>query len=74
MKERFILQKSNKPNYWVCTDTVNGIVCVFEHKNFNENQTFTLLEDMPMPDASALAKIARELGDWIAINHREKAI
>jgi len=74
MKERFILQKSDKPNHWVCTDTINGIVCVFGHKNFNENQTFTLLEDVSKPDASALAKIARELGEWLAINHRDKAL
>jgi hypothetical protein len=69
-KNRFLLEKSkNKANYWVCSDTVNGIVCVFENQNFNENQNFTLLDDVEKPNANVLAKIINEMADWLRKNH-----
>ena len=75
MKERFILQKSKtRSNGWVCTDTEIGIVCIFNDRQFNEMQEFSLLEDIESPDASELAKAAREMADWLSINHREKVI
>jgi len=70
MPDRFILQKSEtRPNIWVCTDTLNGIVCEFENKNFNDNQKFTILENITNPDSNALAKAVRELSDWLRANH-----
>jgi len=75
MKERFILQKSQTlPNGWVCTDTENGIVCVFEHQKFNETQKFTILEDVKHPNSNHLAKAAREIGDWLRENHYKKVM
>jgi len=70
--ERYLLQLSEKPNYWVCTDIECGIVCVFEEKNYNDNQKFTLLENYQLPDANAIAKVAREMGDWLRANHYDK--
>lgn len=69
--ERFIIQRSEHPDYWVCTDQVNGIVCVFEANNFNESQKFTLLEDSTA-SANELASLAREMGDWLRENHYDK--
>ena len=72
MEDRFILQKSEKPEYWVCTDKENSIVCVFENHNYNDNQEFTILEDIETPDALALAKAVREMADWLRDNHYDK--
>lgn len=40
MKDRFILQPSEYQNKFVCTDTVNKIVIVFEKGRFNDTQSF----------------------------------
>jgi hypothetical protein len=69
MKNRFILQESKDKGYWVLTDTLNNIVCKFKEKAFNETQEFTLLEDIPMPNASDMAQIFQEMGAWICNNH-----
>lgn len=69
--ERFIIQPSEKPNHYVCTDQVNGIVCVFEANKFNDNQQFTVLEDSTA-SANDYARIAREMGDWLRENHYDK--
>lgn len=66
---RYILQKStNRKNWLVCTDTVNGIVCMFERNAFNETQEFTFLEDHEA-DALELARLMREMADWLFDNH-----
>lgn len=72
MKNRFTLQKSEHPGKWVCTDTVNKIVCVFEDHKYNNTQQFTILEDVEMPNVLALAKIANEMAEWLSINHYDK--
>ena len=69
--ERFILQKSEDPGYWVCTDQQNGIVCKFEQGNFNGNQKITQLEDSSA-DAMAIARSLREMADWLNDNHSDK--
>lgn len=68
---RYILQPSESPGYFVCTDTENGIVCVFEAGNFNDNQKFSVLDERQTV-ASALASAAREMGDWLVENHPDK--
>jgi len=75
MQNRFVLQKSQtQPNGWVCTDTENGIVCIFDNGKFNETQRFTILEDIKQPDANQLAKAVREMADWLRENHYKKAM
>lgn len=72
MNERFNLKKSTeKPNYWVCADTANGIICVFENKNYNDNQQFSLYENTK-PDAHVIARAVREMADWLRENHYDK--
>lgn len=66
---RFILQRSKtKENGFVCTDTVNNIVCEFEKHHYNETQKFTHLEDSNV-DAEDMATIMREFGDWLYDNY-----
>ena len=70
---RFVIQKSElKPGYWVCTDTENLIICTFENKNFNDNQEFKELENFDPAKYMQLAKIVREMSDWLRENHYEK--
>lgn len=70
---RYIIQSSStQPNGWVLTDTDNGIVITFEDGRFNETQKVTVLEDVPNPNASELATIMRELGDWVTRYHASK--
>lgn len=70
--KRFIIQKSKKPNHWVCTDQTNLIVCVFENHKYNDTQQFELLEEFDTANAQELATYAREMGDWLRENHYEK--
>ena len=74
--ERFILQPSQmKPNHFVCTDTQNAIVCVFENHKFNETQHFTLLNGdtfKTADEAMSFATYMREMGDWLVMEHPEK--
>lgn len=72
--DRYTFEKSeHHPNYWVCTDTINGLVCVFENQNYNHNQKFTLLHDSndSINDLSN-AKIIRQMADWLSQNHYRK--
>jgi hypothetical protein len=70
--ERFIIQPSEKPNHWVCTDTDNLIVCVFEEHKFNETQEFDYIGDKLTFNANNLARFAREMGDWLRENYYNK--
>lgn len=70
---RFILQPSKKhPGSWVCTDTKNGIVCIFKEHLYNDTQDFTFIDTMQNPDALAVARMMREMGDWLRANHYDK--
>lgn len=70
---RYIIQKAQQmADGWVCTDTENGIVCRFKDHQFNETQQFTFLEDVEQPDALAIARLMREMGDWLGEHHRDK--
>lgn len=67
--ERYLLQEStSRENWLVCTDTANGIVCLFERHAFNETQEFTFLEDSKI-DALEIARLMREMADWLHDNH-----
>lgn len=67
-----IEESKNKHGYWVCTDIVNGIVCIFEDGKFNETHQFTILEDIKNSDANKLALIANEMDNWLRKNHYDK--
>ena len=71
--DKYILQKSTaKPNSWVLTDTEHGIVVTFEEGLFNDTQKVTVLEDVPQPSPTELARIVGELADWALKHHPDK--
>lgn len=73
MKQRYDLKKSEfKPGYWVCTDIENLILCTFKNGDFNGDQDFKTLEDFNPANFMELAKLAREMGDWLNENHSDK--
>lgn len=71
--ERFILRPSTtQENWWVLADTENQIVVRFENKRFNQTQQVTMLEDVETPNPLVIARMMREIGDYLALNHRDK--
>lgn len=71
MDKYIIQQSSTQPNKWVLTDKCNGIVVTFEDGKFNETQKVTLLDDTHLT-ANELAKVMRELGEWVVKYHSIK--
>ena len=67
---RFDLKPSEQPNWWVLTDTENMIVMRFKEHDFNGSKKIKMLDDRKL-DVMQMARIMREMGDWIAINHKE---
>ena len=74
---RFKLEPSKDlPNWWVLTDIENLIVCKFEQGKFNDTQTFSIIEEeefVKSHDASGIARIMTEMGDYVARYHGGKA-
>lgn len=69
---RYIIQKAQQvADGWVCTDTENGIVCRFKAHRFNDTQKVTLLGDDSQPDVMKIARLMREMGDWLSENHND---
>lgn len=69
---KYILQKSNaRPDGWVLTDTENGLVLTFQEGLFNESQNVVALDDIANPDALTLARIVREMVEYMLANHKE---
>lgn len=77
---RYKLEPSQtKSGWWVCTDTENLLVCIFEEKKFNETQKFTDINGndekfTSMNDVMAHLRVMREMSDWLAINHYKIAM
>jgi hypothetical protein len=74
MNDMYKLEPSRfNPGWWVCTDTVNLLVCTFKEGKFNETQKFTDLEGndvyQSMDGVMAHIRIMREMSDWLAVNH-----
>ncbi|MDR1056447.1 MAG: helix-turn-helix domain-containing protein [Prevotellaceae bacterium] len=68
--KRFLLKRTQiQPNSWVCTDIESGIVCVYEHQNFNDNHKFSILEDIKLPDTNKMANIVNDMTAWLRGNH-----
>ena len=71
MDKYIIQQSSTHPNKWVLTDTTNKIVVTFEDGAFNSTQKVTMLDDTHLA-ANELAKVMRELGEWVVKYHSSK--
>lgn len=72
-KEKFELS-SGKNLMWTVTDNESGIAIDFREGLFNESQEVKLPADFVPADASGMAHIMREIGDWMAENHVEVAL
>lgn len=72
-KERFELT-SGKNLMWTVTDNEKGIAIDFREGLFNESQEVKVLVNFIPFDASEMARIMREIGDWMAENHVEVAL
>lgn len=71
MNRYIIQQSSTQPNKWVLTDKCNGIVVTFEDGAFNSTQKVTMLDDTRLT-ANELAKVMREMGEWVVKYHSSK--
>ena len=71
MNRYIIQQSSTQPNKWVLTDKCNGIVVTFEEGAFNSTQKVTMLDDTRLT-ANELAKVMREMGEWVVKYHSSK--
>ena len=72
-KERFSLA-SGKDLMWTVTDNESGIAIEFREGLFNESQEVKLPADFVPADEPGMARIMREIGDWMAENHLEVAL
>lgn len=72
-KERFELT-SGKDLMWTVKDNESGITIDFREGLFNETQEVKLPADFAHGDVMKLARIMREIGDWMAENHVEVAL
>lgn len=72
-KERFELT-SGKDLMWTVKDNESGITIDFREGLFNETQEVKLPADFAPDDVMKLARIMREIGDWMVENHVEVAL
>ena len=68
---KYIIKESKEPGWWVVTDTENLVVIKFQDHKFNETWKVTMLEDCNL-SALQVARVMREIGDWLATHHTEK--
>lgn len=68
---KYLLQESETPGWWVFTDTENKIVIRFKEHRFNETQEVTMLDES-LVNPMSVARIMREMGDWIGRHHYDK--
>lgn len=68
---KYILQQTEKPQHWVITDQDNLISIIFKEKQFNETQEVKLLDENITKSPTELAKILRQIGDYLVENHSE---
>ena len=71
-KDRYLIQKSEKENHWICADQYNLIVAIWENGKFNETQEIKTLADFDSTNFMQLSRFMRELGDWLQENHSDK--
>lgn len=64
-----IKQAKTIPTHYIVEDTVTGLRCKFYPHRFNETQEFY---NIPQGNPIQIPTLMRELGDWLAENHRDK--
>ncbi len=69
--DRFLLQESTDPGYWVVTDQQKGIVCKFLERQYNKDYKITDLEGKPITDLITMADTLSEMADFLMAKHPE---
>lgn len=72
--DKHVIQPSGTlPNSWVLTDVENKVVIRFKQGAYNETQEVTFLEDSAALTHTPLelARILREMGEWVYKNYNE---
>jgi len=73
--QHFILEQSLlKDDYWICKDTVSGLICIFENEKFNDTKIFTFQYGVDKPDVKTANKLCTEMVEWLKENHNEKIL
>ena len=72
-KERFTLA-SGKNLMWTVKDNESGIAIDFREGLLNESQEVKQPVDFVSADEPGMARIMRDIGDWMAENHSEVAL
>ena len=68
---KYIIQRSETPDWWTATATEHLVVIRFRAHYFNETQIVTLLDESKL-NPLHLPRIMREMGDWLAAHHADK--
>lgn len=73
-ENKYIIQQSTTPEWWIVTDQEHGIVVKFKTHEYNETQEVTLLKSNQFVlDAEAYANHMRKIEKWIIKFHYSKA-
>ena len=72
-KERFELTSGNNL-MWTVKDNESGVEIEFREGLFNDTQVVHIPANSSMSDVFEMARIMREIGDWMAENHSEVAL
>ena len=73
MSSRYTLSAHPSREGWFrVSDRLWGLHCDFEAHRFNATQEFPDAGKLP-GDPLVIARIMRELGDWLLDNHKEEA-
>ena len=72
-KERFELTSGNNL-MWTVKDNESGVEIEFREGLFNDTQVVHIPASSSMSDVFEMARIMREIGDWMAENHSELAL
>ena len=70
-KERFIVQESPEPSYWVITDQESGLVCKFLERQYSKDYKITALDGKPVTDLITMANALSEMGNYLMGRHPE---
>lgn len=68
-----IQPSGTQPDIWMLTDVENKVVVRFKRGEYNKTQEVTFLEDNPALTHTPLelARILREMGEWVYKNYNE---
>lgn len=73
-----LVPDESAPGWMVCTNRENGVAVRFERGRFNDTQDFSFggpQNESRLVDSLGvlgIARIMREMGDWLAANHPDE--